>query len=674
MKFANPIRRSSAILFLASAVLLIAPDARAQSAAPIIVPVALAPTQRDTPVALVALTLDADISESGGRTIISGNSTFKLHNTDRLDDVQASVGFPTWAGDPYAFDPARFSSFNVSIEGKKVATLTPARAELRIGNALRAVGWYTFTVAFDADEKKTVRFDFQQDLSDGMMPRFVYGIFPADNWKGSIGSTRLTLRFPHSTTLEQIVAYDPPNPEFDGQSITWRFERKLPTSNPALTILRPSVWDDLNTKRRASQQNPNDANARAALGNLLRQLAVVDSPRRDGFAMQAIAELETAVRLDPNHRAARQALGAVYEARAGPAAGPRYTAYVQLAVAQWETVATSDANARRQLAEDYFYLGLEAQTRRDFSSAAAYYDKAGTLAPNGAGPLYTAERMNTQRRSLNIMWAHALIDQDDGPTAASKARAALGDKFMTEFAPAAFYVTQARVATSAQLRSMSFTLAPYLAPGELQNAASGIVASLRAIGADANLVNDGVNLVIHINVPFENHAHLTAQLDALTQAMPNRGEWALVRAVLAPGDLEWNEIDELFRHTIHYREQVDLAAACSTFNAQIDEIGRNLTPLQTISANDAEAQLKRVLLQYAQRGWQNALSFARVTYRAGNAESRVDACAAKTIAWSSSAWRVERVAAAVLLIEAVGIGVLVVRWMRRKRLAPFPSS
>lgn len=665
MNFFKPLFRAST-LFLILLSNLIAPNLHAQTSATILVPVALAPVQRDTPVELTALTLDAEIEESNGRTIISGNSTFKLHNTDRANDLQIAVGFPTWAGDVYTFDPARFGVFNVSIDGTRVRTLNPARADLKIGNTIRAVDWYTFTVSIAADEKSTVRYDFVQDLGDSVMPRMIYGMLPAVNWKGAIGSARLTLSFPNNTTLEQIIAYDPPNPEFDGKSITWRFTTKEPPTNPALTFLRQSVWDDLNAKRRTAQQNPNDANARAALGNLLRQLAAIDSPKHDSLAMQAIAELETAVRLDPNNRTARQALGAVYETRAGAATGPRNVGYVQLAIAQWEAL-QNDATARRQLAEDYFYLGLDAQTRRDFSNASNYYDKASALAPGGAGPLFTLERMNAQRKSLNIAWARALLEQTDLANASSKARAALGDKFMTQFSPPAFYVTRAQVTTSAQTRALTFTLAPYLSPGEMQNAASGAVAVLRkAVDVDANLTAEGLNAVVSIAIPFENRAQLAAKLEALAKALPNRVEWSLVRAVLSSNDFAWSERDEIFARTTSYREQVNLAAACDAFTAQSDEIARNLSALQNISASDEEGQLKRAMLQAAQRGWQNALAFGRVTYRAGNEESRVDICNGQTLAWSSSSWKVERIGLAFLIIQAIIIPAVVWWWIKKR--------
>jgi NADH:ubiquinone oxidoreductase subunit K len=56
-----------------------------------------------------------------------------------------------------------------------------------------------------------------------------------------------------------------------------------------------------------------------------------------------------------------------------------------------------------------------------------------------------------------------------------------------------------------------------------------------------------------------------------------------------------------------------------------------------------------------------------VTYRAGPGETRVDACAARTIAWSSSSLRAERIALIVAAVEVVGIAVLMARWRRKKR-------
>ncbi|MBI5301890.1 MAG: hypothetical protein HY868_07120 [Chloroflexi bacterium] len=659
MRFTKTILLATIIVALLAIVFVLPHSTRAQAVA-INVPIALAPLTRDTPIELTALTLDAEIVEINGRTVITGNSTFKLHNTDRLNDLSIAVGFPAWAGDAYTFDPARLDVFIVTLEGKKINTLNPAKADLRIGKEVRNVDWYTFTLAIAGDEKKTVRFDFQQDLGDSLVPRFTYGLFPATGWKGSVGSARLEMQFPENTTLEQIIAFDPPNPHFDGRSLRWNFTTNEPVANPTLTFIRPAVWSELNVKRRAAQQAPNDANARAALGNVLRQLALPDTPRRDSFYAQAIAELETAARLDPNQRAARQALAAIYEARAGAATGPRVAAYVQLAVEQWQVLATNDANARKQLAEDYFYLGLDAQTRGVFADAASYYDKARGLMPNGAGPLFTTERAAAQRKSLNLAWARALLEQNEVAPAADKARAALGDAFVATYRPPAFTVSRTQVTMTPGSRVIAFSLTPQ--PGDAtRQSLTRTVDTWRQVGAGAEISADLGTL--NLNIAFANEADLMNKLNALMHATPDQPDWALVRAALAPKNIAWRSSEDGWFASLDYREQVDLSPACAAFSAQLDALAPTLASLDKASPKDDEAQLKRALLQSAQNGWRAALAQGRVTYRAGENETRVEACAAREIALTSSPFRVEYGAAVVGVIIVLGIaaGVVVFR-------------
>jgi tetratricopeptide (TPR) repeat protein len=646
-----------------------APPVLAQTPAPVYVPIALAPVQRDTPFELVALTLDANISESNGHTLVSGNSTFKIHNTDLTNDLQLPVGFPTWAGDPYTFDPTQVSNFAVTIDGQKVRTLNPAHTDIQIGSAVRAVDWYTFTLSLAADEKKTVRFDFAQDLGDGAVPRFTYGLLPATNWKGSIGSARLTLQFPKTTTLEQIVSADPANPDFDGTSVTWHFTNKEPPANPALTFLRPSVWDDLNVKRTAAQQNQTDPNARAALGKLLGQLASIDTQRSDTLYAQAVAELESAVRLDPNQTSAREALASLYESRAGPPAGPRQPAYVLLAAAEWQALQAANAGARKQLAEDDFYLGLDAQTRLEFAQAANYYDKAETLAPDGAGPLYTADRAAAQRRALNVAWARALLSQNDAAQAEDKARAAFGDTFMTSYTAPSWYVTRARVEMLSGERVMTFAVEPYgAAPAEVATAISSTATQMHEVGADASFDSSGSEL--SIRVPFGDRAQLTDRLAGLAQTLPDGPEWALVRSVLSPKSVDWLDQDQLVSHAASWNEEIDLAPACDDFSSEIDSISKQLDPLTGAPTADEEAQLKRALLDNAQTGWRDALAQGQVVYTLAGNTQNVEPCTARAISLSASSPLTLRLAfvAAIFAVVAVGaIGIVAVLWTRRRR-------
>lgn len=633
----------------------------------ILAPVALAPLNRDTTVELVALTLDATLSESGGRTLLSGNSTFKLHNTDKANDIQAPVGFPTWAGDPLTFDPSKLDSFAVSLEGKKV-TPTLARADLRISGAVRSTDWYSFTVPLAADEKKTVRYDFQQDLGDGPLPRVTYGLLPAVGWKGSIGSGRLTIKFPVATSLEQLAGYEPGSATFDGSSLTWRFTSNEPPVNPVLTLLRPSLWNDLVARRRAVQQNPNDVNAHAALGAIFKQLAGLDSPRRDSFYAQAVAELETATRLDPKQSAAHQALGALYESRAGPGTGTRQAAYVWLAVSEWEALAPTDANARKQLAEDYFYLGVDAQNRGVFTEAQGYFDKAQAAMPNGAGPLFTPERAAAQRKALNIAWAKAALDQEDLGTAYAKARAALGDSFAASFYPPAFVSSSLRVTLSSNARTLVARLTPFAArAADLQKTINDMAANWRAAGTEVGVVTDNGDVVLTITVPFNNASELTGKLAALGKALPDRAEWSVARAAVSPRSVEWIPPGRVPPEGGRYAEQVDLSASCAAVQKQVDSVAQSIKALDSAAAADADAQLKRTLLKNAQSGWQRAIAQGRVSFTNGSSEIAVDACSAKNVEFASTPFPWLAIALMAGASGVVFLGIAVLWWRARSK-------
>lgn len=607
----------------------LAPNTHAQSPAPTFIPVALAPLQRDSAIELVALTLDAQIKEINGHTIITATSTFKLHNTDRLTDTQVAMGFPTWAGDPFAFDPARLDAFAVTVDNKKI-TLQPTRADLKIGNTVRTVDWFTFTLPILGDEKRTVQMDFQQDLGDNAMPTIHYGLITANGWKNSVGSARLTVAFPEATTLEQITATDPPNPTFDGNAVTWLLQKNEALSNPYVTIIKPSVWNDLLVRRRAARQNPNDAATRTALGNLYLTLAQYDTPKSDSLSAQGIAELESAIRADPGFKSARQSLAALYETRAGPATGTRRAAYVQLAAQNWDVLAASDTNARKQLAEDYFYLGMDAQTRGAFADAQNYFDKAAATAPNGAGPLYTLERMNAQRRALNLAWIRNALDQNDTTLALARARTQFGDSFVKSFRVPAFYATRAEITTNSNIRVINFSLVRFgVSTEEWQSTLNSVVASAKNLGIETRITDN--NATLSFAIPFEDATQVKTRQASLAKTL-DAPEWALARTVLSPKELVWTENKQLIVETMRYQENADFAGACASFNAQAQPIAQNLSALENL--NDEESQVKRTLLQNAQRGWMSAATLSRVVYHAGAEEFPVEPCGTREIASS----------------------------------------
>lgn len=590
----------------------------AQDATPFI-PVALAPLDRQSPLELTALTVDAEISEVNGRTIASGTAVFKMHNTDLANPVEVVVGFPEWASPSANFDPAAFTSFQVSVDGK-TPPFGETTAPVRYGETEREVKWYTFKVTLEPDEKKTVTTDFVQDLGDSLFPRFTYGILVGNRWKNAVGSARITVKMPSTTTNEQFVALDPTLPTFDGQRVTWLWTNLNPDADPGITLIRPSTWQSLLAQRALVVQNPEDAGARLQLGLIYKELASVESPRRDNWLSQAVAEFEMAARLEPDNVRAVRLLAELYEQRAGAPNGPRDASYVTLAMDHWQKLigTRADADARKQLGEDSFFLALDARARGEFERALKLFQDARTFAPDGAGPLYTPERLVNELQATRVAAARAEVDKGNITSALTYARAAYGDNFEEGFGDylSAVMLNRATISTTLGERRIQLRLVAYPAKSDASTKEVLAVASaMNASGvAAAMLEEDESSYTLTLTIPFASDADLKDSLTKLVQAIPDRPDWALVRDVLSPASLDLKAEDDTFARRLFYREEVDLRPGQAKIQTVLNKMSADIGAWSAASQHDADTQLKLALAQHTQNWWYKALSSLVLTY------------------------------------------------------------
>lgn len=600
----------------------------AQTFAPNIL-VTLAPLDRKTSVELAALIVDAALYESDGHTFAQGTQQWVMHNTDPANETTIRVGFPAQASANATFDPTQFAAFRVRLNNQPVV-LASDTADVVYGDAPRAINWYTFDVTLKPDEKKTIVGEFTQDLGDGLFPRFTYGTLVGNRWKNSIGSARVSVKLPAETTGEQFIALDPVVPKFDGKTLTWLWESHRPEADPGVTFIRPSNWQTLLAQRAAVAQNPDDANAQLALGQSYQALAAEPSPRRDNFLAQAVAELETAARLAPNNVEAVQTLAQLYEQRAGAANGPRDPNYIALAMTQWQKLigTAADAAARKQLGEDSFYLALDAHTRGEYTRELKLLDDARAFAPDGAGPLYTRERLDNQIKLARLAAARADINAGNLGAALAQARAVFGADFQTALhLPAdALALNHARVKTTAQQREIVMKFLPYPAPSDAaQNALGEVVNALNQTHAGAaQLAADANAYTLTVTIPFANENDLRNRLTKLAAALPARSEWALARATLLPAALEFSTADDTFAQRVHYLERVDLTGGQTALQNSLNEMSAEIGALSAAPPDDQEAQLKLALLSHAQQWRYNALGALTLAYEldAGNGATR----------------------------------------------------
>lgn len=603
---------------LVFALIAFATTANAQTPSPNI-PVTLAPLNRQTGVELSALTVDAAIYESEGHTFAGGTMTWKARNTDPANETTIIVGFPEMASASASFDPTRFPAFRVLVDNQPVV-FAPAVADVIYGDAPRDVNWYTFELTLGPDEKKTITAEFTQDLGADLFPRFTYAMLVGNRWKNSVGSARVTVKLPVETTGEQFIALDPDVPKFDGKELTWLWENLNPVADPGVTLIRPSVWATLGERRAAVLANPDDANAHLELGRVYQQLAAVESPRRDNFLAQAVAEIETAARLAPDNVDAVKTLAELYEQRAGPPDGPRDVNYVALAMEQWQKLigTTGDAAARKQLGEDSFYLALDSFSRGEFSQSLERLEDARNFAPDGAGPLYTGDRLENQIKLTHIGAAREDIANGAISNALVHVRAAYGDQFQpaTNMPADALALNHARVKTTPNEREIVFKLIPYPAPSEtVREAAEQVVTAMNQTGAGtAVLAADANGYVLTLKIPFNGDNDLRNRLVRLAAAIPTRSDWALVRAALVPAALEYATTDDVLARRVKYREQVDLGVGQQAMQSALNEMSATLGQLGAASPDDQEAQLKLALVDHARQWWYKQLGALTLDY------------------------------------------------------------
>jgi hypothetical protein len=478
------------------------------------------------------------------------------------------------------------------------------------------------------------------------------------------------------TTGEQFVALDPVVPEFDGQNLTWLFANLNPESDTGFSFIRPATWRALLERRAAAAQNPEDAGAHLELGRIYQELASVSSPRRDNFLAQAVAEFETAARLEPGNVRALTTLAELYETRAGAPTTIRDVNYIALAMEQWHKLVGTegDARARQQLAEDSFYLALDAKAHEDYDRALKLLDDARTFAPGGAGPLYTPEHWENEHKFTNILAARAALMRDDMPRALEHTRAAYGDEFQQALpVPVpSFALTRASVTTTPGERRIVLQIVPYPALDDGTRAVMrDLAVALEETGAGtATVEEDATSFTLTLRVLFNGENDLRNRLTLLGNAIPRRADWQLARAAISPQELELVIADESWARRVHYREVVDVSQGQAAVQDLLNALSRSIGELSAAPPDDSQAQLRLALVTHAQEWWQKALGSLVLAYRldAGGAsrEWAISLTAPRTLEYDAETIRPEAyivggAGAVAALLVLLGAGVVLLR-------------
>ncbi len=150
------------------------------------------------------------------------------------------------------------------------------------------VPWVAFDTSFKPNEDVVILVTYTLEAW-GEMPfvNFEYIFSTGAAWKGTIGSATLFVRFPYDINPLNVLPFPSDdtlsNHKLSGSELKWvyaDFEPSL-SDNFSISIVAPSVWQEVLGERQIVSKNPDDGEAWGRLAKLYKELTF--SSRRRGF-------------------------------------------------------------------------------------------------------------------------------------------------------------------------------------------------------------------------------------------------------------------------------------------------------------------------------------------------------------------------------------------------------
>ena len=180
--------------------------------------------------------------------------------------------------------------------------------------------WAAFEATFPPGEEVTLRVTYQQ-ATWGYSPYRVltYILETGAGWRGRIEEAEIRVRLPYTATEETIPLGKSfwgygrgttPGARLEGQEVVWHFRDLEPTRehNIFLLFLQPDYWQEIQRRRRAVQDNPQDGEAWGFLGLAIKKALLLpgpgypmrfDDPGAQSLLQEALQAYAKAVTLKP---------------------------------------------------------------------------------------------------------------------------------------------------------------------------------------------------------------------------------------------------------------------------------------------------------------------------------------------------------------------------------------
>ncbi len=530
------------------------------------------------PIRLLSMTVDISMRDDGDQAIAEVQAVFRVHNTDKANERTLTVAIPGYPAPKPAPSQLRFT-----VGGQDIAT-TPGFTQ-----------WWVADIDFKPDQRRNLVLTYSAPLGKGPFVSFSYPTdLTARLWPGALQSARVTLSFAEPPNPQSWLKLTPENYSLTAEAVTWSYDAVDPKNPIEYVFMRPTLWDELRAARQAAVAPGMTMQEHIALGDAYASLAYESSDAAifDTYFPLAVAAYSQAQTINPDDSVSYLALSRLYRARAEQTQ-PANSAYVALSVNQLADAlerGAQDSEIVEQVTDDFANLIARARLQGDFDTANSYFERLDDLAERSQIALET-NIIAEERERLAIDWATTIL-RDEG---AGPARVVVEQKFGVQAAnpPGARFARLNSVfvntETKPNLRTIFIEAATRV---DSLTMVEELYQALEATGAaNVTLASEQQPAFIIIDIPFGDGDELLNRQQTLAAAIPRHPEWTLLANVLSPQSLSWSQVEERWRTSDMYEENVSLVAAVAALGVQaqaLDETASALDPSDPLDALRAD--------------------------------------------------------------------------------------
>lgn len=506
---------------------------------------------RSLRVEITLLEADDTLTSSPGATgqaLARVQARFSLVNPSRTTPRQITVGLPTWSTGDRFFRPAKLQGLTVRVNDTPITPIAQPRPQVENET------WLAWPMSFDILDRQFVEIAYTTPLEAGPVPRVAFALSTGAIWADQVESAAIVVTAPPPFQREQILDPRPATMQYDGQQLGWHLVAFEPASqgDVEFAYITRGLWARVEAARAAVALEPSATNHRT-LGALY--LILADRP---AFFAQAVAELETAVALDPTDVETRRTLAQAYQARG---LSTNNIAYLELAIRHWEqaqALAPDDVLILANLRRCHYALAQALSGQRAYRQALQHLETAlalpaASLPDDDVGNAALLQQRDRTRR----LWAAYLFESGRDPEAVAVLRV-LGDPYEADYQAYALPFARIHGQVSTQIGSAGGTRQITLTwtPGLTDVAALG--QRLQAQVPEAHIQVLPADRGIEIRLTFANVTELRRSLAALGQGLPTSPAWDPLRAILIASELSYTENDAFLWREVRYRETLPL--------------------------------------------------------------------------------------------------------------------